>query len=484
MAAGFGMMASRSPFPGVAIGEGAQQGLQTYQTQKQQEQTAKLSQSKIDLEAQKLAQSLDMQQKHLDLATKPYSEMTAAQKDAATSRERAQTALQQYRQAEVDRQNREDAIKLRAPVKVGEMRNGTPIMAMPKLNAQGTLDYYPINPDGSIASAPIGTSQENPQPGTATPQQNPKLQGASASAAGFTDIATDAPPPEMRASAAPASAQARDEAYLAKLAKEDPGYAATIKGIADYQTPPNMFSLRNNRREKAMADLYQYDPTYDARRFNSTNQAIKLFSIGKQGDAIRSFSVAIEHLGTAEELGQALQNGDIQLLNRAKNAIKTQFGYDAPANFETAKQIVADEVAKAVIGGQNAEGDRKALQASLSGASSPAQLAGVIHTFKDLMAGQIVGYKRQYENSTGLHNFESATALTPRARDEVARIDADRSSHGSGLPQGGMDHRATGVPPAEIVDLPAGMTPAEAMKKYPGKTVRLPDGRTKVLPNE
>ena len=37
MGAGFGMMASRSPFPGVAIGEGGLQGLQTYQNlQKQQ----------------------------------------------------------------------------------------------------------------------------------------------------------------------------------------------------------------------------------------------------------------------------------------------------------------------------------------------------------------------------------------------------------------------------------------------------------------
>ncbi len=34
----------------------------------------------------------------------------------------------------------------------------------------------------------------------------------------------------------------------------------------------------------------------------------------------------------------------------------------------------------------------------------------------------------------------------------------------------------------ETVEIPAGMSPAEAMKKYPGQTVRLPDGREKTLP--
>ena len=56
MAAGFGMMASRSPFPGVAIGEGALTGMQTYAAATKQEESAKDAARKLDIEADKAKQ--------------------------------------------------------------------------------------------------------------------------------------------------------------------------------------------------------------------------------------------------------------------------------------------------------------------------------------------------------------------------------------------------------------------------------------------
>ena len=103
MAAGFGMMASRSPFPGVAIGEGGQAGLQTYAAQRGEETQTRLKQAQIDLEAKKLAQSLDMQQKHLDLQTRPYSEMTASQKAELEIKRKAEEANEKYRQGLLSR---------------------------------------------------------------------------------------------------------------------------------------------------------------------------------------------------------------------------------------------------------------------------------------------------------------------------------------------------------------------------------------------
>ena len=105
MAAGFGMMASRSPFPGVAIGEGGQAGLQTYAAQRGEETQTRLKQAQIDLEAKKLAQSLDMQQKHLDLSTRPYTDLTAKDKAELAIREKAEQATEKYRQGLLDREN-------------------------------------------------------------------------------------------------------------------------------------------------------------------------------------------------------------------------------------------------------------------------------------------------------------------------------------------------------------------------------------------
>ena len=105
MAAGFGMLASRSPFPGVAIGEGGLAGLQTYQTATQQERQNVLSEKKVDLEAKRLAQQLDLQSKHLELQNKPYSEMTKVDQARLEESRRAN----QERIAELRQQHAETA---------------------------------------------------------------------------------------------------------------------------------------------------------------------------------------------------------------------------------------------------------------------------------------------------------------------------------------------------------------------------------------
>lgn len=93
MAAGFGMMASRSPFAGVAIGEGGETGLQMYAGEKAQE----MKQAQLDMEARKLDQEMRLQQQRLGLEERPYSEMTVAQRNEADYRNRQLASLDAYR---------------------------------------------------------------------------------------------------------------------------------------------------------------------------------------------------------------------------------------------------------------------------------------------------------------------------------------------------------------------------------------------------
>jgi len=138
------------------------------------------------------------------------------------------------------------------------------------------------------------------------------------------------------------------------------------------------------------------------------------FATGQQGNAIRSFNVGLTHLDTLGNLVGALGNGDVRLLNSAKNAFQSQFGAPAPTNFNAAKAIVADEIVKAIVGSGGSEADREKAQATINSANSPAQLAGVINTYKTLMAGQLGGLKQQYEATTGLNDFNSR--LSPAAQ--------------------------------------------------------------------
>lgn len=168
----------------------------------------------------------------------------------------------------------------------------------------------------------------------------------------------------------------------------------------------------------------------DLANFNASmgkkTTAAKAFATGKQGQTVNSLNVGISHLGALQGYADALQNGNVQLLNQAGNAVKTQLGIAAPTNFNAAKQIVGDEVVKAIVGAGGTGGDREKAQSIISAASSPAQLAGAIKTVKTLMAGQLHGLRLQYKTSTGLDDFESH--LTPEAAKELEAIPVDATA--------------------------------------------------------
>ncbi len=198
------------------------------------------------------------------------------------------------------------------------------------------------------------------------------------------------------------------DAYLKTL---DPRVATLAKQYANGDVAwPSGFALKNPMVLQATIAAQQYDPSANGNRFS----AVKAFNTGKQGDLVRSLDVSTQHLDVLDTLGKALKTGDTKLLNTAKNAWKEQFGEEAPTDFNTAKTIVANEVVKSIVGGQNAEADRAKAQAAFDAAKSPEQLSGALKTVKSLMKGQINGVKQQYENSTGRKDFY--TRLTPPTR--------------------------------------------------------------------
>lgn len=152
------------------------------------------------------------------------------------------------------------------------------------------------------------------------------------------------------------------------------------------------------------------DLTKFAADYGKTVKSTSAFGSGKQGDLIRSFNVGISHLNTLDGLVDALGNGNVQLLNQAGNAFKQQTGSAAPTNFDAAKAIVGDEIIKAIVGGGGALADRENAQNQINRANSPAQLRGVIQTYKTLMAGQLRGLSKQYQDTTGLGDFNSRLA--------------------------------------------------------------------------
>lgn len=169
--------------------------------------------------------------------------------------------------------------------------------------------------------------------------------------------------------------------------------------------------------EASPEDIAQF-----AAHYSSEQKATRDFGSGTQGNAIRSFSVALDHLDVAEQLGQALKNGDNQRVNALRNTIKEQFeGWEGAVDFNFAKKIVGDEITKSILGSGAGTGqDREDIQKAFSSANSPQQLEGVIRTAKRLMAGQLRGLKQQYEQTTRQTDFD--TRLSAAARRELGGL--------------------------------------------------------------
>lgn len=208
------------------------------------------------------------------------------------------------------------------------------------------------------------------------------------------------------------SAEQDTRAQMLDLAKQrlngDPEMIEkTAQGIANGQLAPlSGFSMKTPQGQAVMARVLELNPTYDQKTYATSQKSANDFATGKNGNTVRSLNVAIDHLGTLNELAGALNNGDLQAVNKIGNAVATQTGKPAPTNFNTAKSIVADEVVKAIVGAGGALADREQAASMINAASSPQQLQGAIQTYQKLLGGQLGGMQRQYEQGTGRKDFD------------------------------------------------------------------------------
>jgi len=205
----------------------------------------------------------------------------------------------------------------------------------------------------------------------------------------------------------------------------DQSVEQTAQMIANNQIPMlTGFALKTPWGQQVVARVGQLNPNYQGAQYGAQASALRAFSSGKQSDTVRSLNVAISHLDTLSQLSTALNNKDTQLLNRVANIWKTQTGSPAPTNFTSARDIVANEVVKAVTASGGSLADRQEAQNQVNAASSPAQLAGVITTWKQLLSGQLSGLKQQYEQGTGRQDFERLVSPNARAQLESGSTSA------------------------------------------------------------
>lgn len=220
---------------------------------------------------------------------------------------------------------------------------------------------------------------------------------------------------------------------------------AYLEGIADYKIAPPRSSGRNiGATSSVLNAVMQINPNYSDTKYYAGRQAQAAFGTGPLGNTIRSLNVAVSHLDTLKALGDALQNGDVNMINAARQLWTEQFGGAAPTNFDAAKAIVADEIAKGVVGGANAQSDRETLASSILKERSMAQIGGAIDTFERLLGGQLGGLRQQWARTVPGANegdFDQYF-LNSRTRNALSRF-SDEKGNG---PPGSTPGASGGAP--------------------------------------
>ena len=163
----------------------------------------------------------------------------------------------------------------------------------------------------------------------------------------------------------------------------------TAQAIAKGQLqPPSGMALLNPKNQRILGRVMEINPDYDSTTMTAKKAAATAFTSGTLGNALRSVSTANAHLDQLGELADALNNGNTQIVNKVTNFFQAQTGDPSVTNFNAIKNVVGQEVVKAIVAGGGGVGEREEAAKAFSAASSPAQLKGVIQHYRMVMGAQ------------------------------------------------------------------------------------------------
>lgn len=422
--AGAAMLASKSPNFGVGLGEGLAAGMNTYAQLKGTEAEQRLNQQKLDLAAKKLSQEADHWEKDYAAKMMPYQgKMTKAQ-ELQEARENRRQQLDEQKQT----------LEASKPFKIGSNFYG---------------DIYGIrSKDGSIipldqrtglprydAARPPGVSMEQPQ-GSPFRQQPPITNAGTPQNSPAARLIQTAEEPKLPGGMEPPpEADVRNQEVLDQIGKEDPHLGKLVKGLADYEINPNSLSIRGGHREKILALVKDYDPSYDQTLYNAKQRAVTEFFAGgntSPAGILTNGNTAILHLGEMYDLVDKMhgQPGVIsQGLDKAalagipfvsyvasqlrNAALKGTPEGAALTDFMTAKQRFTEEVTKFYSGSTGAEAERDRALKLLDEAKSPTELKSNIKTDLKLMRDKVEQMQGRLIGAMGPGTWKNAVKRDP-----------------------------------------------------------------------
>jgi len=376
MTAGFGMMASRSPFLGVAVGEGGLHGMNTYSDLSKQENTQKLSQAQLQMKAQQLSQEADRWSKTHELGVQKAAD---ERKHRLWEESKPQT--------------------IQDPI-LGPRT----IISTPK-GMVYTDTGEPVGvPDAAAAKpADIPPSDDPNRPyKNATPSSKTLLDAQRQGLHGQAFL--DAMPPHMR---------------------------STVEAVANYDAPLTVFTKMGRAgmsQDRALGWVKQVNPDYDQQWYTLKGTALKNFYASSTPNSpvvqARAMNTAVGHAGELADALYELHTLNPGLLQKARESGTPILSYLAgqaqqslfkgtPSGAVLNKiaavvPLYAAETAKFYSGSAGSETERQAIEAPFKPALSFPEQIGALrmqaHMFKSKTAPMEQEYRDVFD-APGLKEY-------------------------------------------------------------------------------
>jgi len=212
----------------------------------------------------------------------------------------------------------------------------------------------------------------------------------------------------------PTTGKPMDPETAKAVAMQDPAAVA----VANYQTAPPTMS-RGGPGAGIMRKVMAINPDYDAKNWKLQADQLKNFTSGKVADQLRATNTALSHVGILNDAIDALNNGDLRVLNSLGNRLGLETGATPVAVFNTIVGKVGPELAQAY--GEATGGERKVEKGNFDPNLPPQTLKANVAITAQLLKGKIDSTKFQWTSTPGFEK-RPLPMISPEAQGVLDRL--------------------------------------------------------------
>ena len=219
------------------------------------------------------------------------------------------------------------------------------------------------------------------------------------------------------------------EEKVASMGAKGPTVKAVIEGR---QTAPSGFALSKPYWQDIMNKVYAVDPQWSEQRA----QLRKGYTVGQQSKEINAINTAMGHVGVLNDAIDALNNGNLKVLNQIANRFGIETGSTPAAVFKTIVHRVGPELSKAYLGAGGSAGERGADEKDFDENLPPQTLKATTGITAQLLRSKIGALENQWDENRapGMKSFQDQF-ISKEAKSQLDRLNPQGAkSSGSSKP--------------------------------------------------